>query len=73
MNLSGTSVSKWLVAIASCVGSGLLAYATLHPEPPSTPSDWWKLMIVIIGGTGIGAAGRGTNVALQKKKESKQP
>lgn len=73
MNLSGTAVSKWLIAIGSCVGSGLVAYATVHKGPPVTSSDWWDVLIVVLTGAGLGAAGRGTNVGIQKAKESRQP
>lgn len=71
MKLSATAVSKWLIAIGACVGSGLVAYATVHKGPPVNQGDYWDLLIVVLTGAGLGAAGRGTHVGIQKAKESK--
>lgn len=72
MNLSVTSVSKWLVAIGACVGSGLVAYAQVHKGPPVNPGDCWDVLIVVLTGAGLGMAGKGTNVGIQKAKEAKR-
>lgn len=60
------------MAIGACVGSGLVAYAQVHKGPPVTGADWWDVLIVVLTGAGLGMAGRGTNVGIQKSKEKKE-
>lgn len=58
---------KYTIAVLAAVGAGIVAYATVHPEPPTTGADFWKLFVVTLTSAGIGAGGKAATNAIDSK------